>query len=150
MTFYTVQLAYAAYYSREEVVEAETLDEALQKAVTAANESSSWSSSDYCGPAYVEAVAEGDDVDLWLDEKVRQLPIPSRFTQAGEGPRVTVIVSGGLVQDVVIENGTARVEVLDYDTDGTSDPEAIQTDAEGAPYLRADWSNVIPSADAAE
>jgi len=35
----------------------------------------------------------------------------------------------------------ARVEVRDYDTDGTSDPEAIQTDAEGKGFLLTDWSN---------
>jgi hypothetical protein len=43
---FTVQLSYAAYYFREEVVEAETLEAALDQAVTQANDSPHWSSTD--------------------------------------------------------------------------------------------------------
>lgn len=84
MTSFTVQCAYVAYYSNTVTVEADTLEEALEKAVEAANESPAWSSSDHCGPTFVEAVAEGDDVDLWNDETIRPLPIPPRFTERGE------------------------------------------------------------------
>ena len=83
MTNFTVQLAYAAYYSKTVTVESDSLEAALEKAVEVANESDAWSSSDYCGPTFVEAVAEGDDVDLWTDEKVRPLPVPDRFTEEG-------------------------------------------------------------------
>jgi hypothetical protein len=145
MPFFTVQLAYVAYYSREEIVEADSLAAALDKAIERANESDAWSSSDNCGNTFVEAVAEGDGVELWLDDKVKQLPVPSRFTEDGEGPRVTVTVSSGVVQHVEIKDGTARVEVRDYDTDGTSDADHIQTDKDGDRYCAADWSNLIPT-----
>ena len=141
MKTFTVQLAYAAYYSNTVTVEADNLDEALAKAVEVANQSPAWSSSDYSGPTFIEAAAEGDDVDLWMDDAVHQLPVPQHFTEDGDGPRVTITVSGGLVQDVAITDGAARVEVRDYDTDGTSDSEAIQTDAEGKGFLLTDWSN---------
>jgi hypothetical protein len=149
MKTFTVQCGYAAYYFRTETIQAETLDEALDKANAAANQNSNWASADVCGNTFIDAAAEGNDVDLW-DDGVRQLPIPARFTEGGEGPHVTVTVSGGLVQDVEIAGGAARVLVRDYDTDGTSDPDAIQTDAQGERYLLADWSNDIPSAEAAE
>ena len=58
---------------------------------------------------------------------------------------MTVTVSGGVVQDVCIEGGKARVYIRDYDTDGAdpSDPN-IRTDAAGDQYTLADWSNELP------
>ena len=52
MKTFTVQLSYAAYYFREEVVEAETLEKALDKAVTEADASGSWSSTDTTGNTF--------------------------------------------------------------------------------------------------
>jgi hypothetical protein len=147
MTHFTVQCAYAAYYSKTVTVEADTLADALVKSVSTANESSTWSSSDYCGNTYVEAVAEGEDVDLWNDERVRPLPIPSRFTEDGEGPHIVVTVEGGVIQHVDIQDGTALVEVHDYDTEGTSEPGTIERDPDGTPYLRGLWTNRIPDPD---
>jgi hypothetical protein len=125
MTHFTVQCTCAAYRTNTVTVEADTLAEALEKAVAAADQSTAWSSSDYIGPTFVEAVAEGEDVDLWNDERVRPLSVPSRFT----------------------EDGTAFVEVHDYDTEGTSEPGDIQSDPDGAPYLRGIWTNRIPDQD---
>lgn len=144
MTRYTVQLAYAAYYARTEVVDANTLDEALKSAIAQANESSQWECVDDCGPTFVDAVAEGDDVDLWGDEVV-QLPVLPEYSERGEGPRVIVIILGGVVQNVAVDGGYARVEVRDYDTDGADpgDPN-IRTDVEGRRYAFSDWSNVTP------
>lgn len=147
MTHFTVQCAYAAYYSNTVTVEADTLADALEKAVSTANESSAWSSSDYCGNTYVEAVAEGEDVDLWNDERVRPLVIPSRFTEDGEGPHIVVTVEGGNIQHVDIQDGTALVEVHDYDTEGTSEPGDIERDPDGTPYLRGIWTNRNPDPD---
>ena len=147
MTHFTVQCAYAAYYSNTVTVEANTLADALEKAVSTANESSAWSSSDYCGNTYVEAAAEGEDVDLWNDERVRPLSIPSRFTEDGEGPHIFVTVEGGNIQHVDIQDGTALVEVHDYDTEGTNEPGDIERDPDGAPYLRGIWTNRIPDPD---
>ena len=147
MTHFTVQCAYAAYYSNTVTVEADTLADALEKAVSTANESSAWSSSDYCGNTYVEALAEGEDVDLWNDERVRPLPVPSRFTEVGEGPHIVVTVEGGVIQSVDIADGTAFVEVHDYDTEGTNEPGDIQRDPDGTPYLRSIWTNRTPDQD---
>jgi hypothetical protein len=147
MTHFTVQCAYAAYYSNTVTVEADTLAEALQKAIGEANQSSAWSSSDYSGSTFVDAVAEGEDVDLWNDERVRPLPVPSRFTEDGEGPHIVITVEGGVIQHVDIQDGTALVEVHDYDTEGTSEPGDIQRDGDGTPYLRGTWTNRIPDPD---
>ena len=141
MTHYTVQCGFAAYYTNTVTVEADSLDEALKKAVTEANQSSSWSSTDYSGPAFIEAVAEGEDADLWMDERVQQLGVPPRFTEKGEGPHIIVTVSGGVVQDVEVKDGPARVHVHDYDVgDATPGDPNIQIDLEGEPYALADWS----------
>jgi hypothetical protein len=145
MTTYTVQLSYAAYYGHDAVVEANTLSEALDKAIAKANESLDWYSQDVCGNTFIDAASEGD-VDLWAED-ARQLSVPARFTEKGEGPRVIVIVAGGVVQGVSIDGGYARVEVRAYDISaGASDP-TIRTDAEGRRYAFSDWSNVIPPSD---
>jgi hypothetical protein len=141
MTHYTVQCGFAAYYTITVTVEAKNLDQALEKALAEANQRSSWSSTDYSGPAFIEAVAEGEDADLWMDEKVQQLPVPPRFTESGDGPSIIVTVSGGVVQNVEVRDGPARVHVHDYDVGDAApgDPD-IQIDPEGEPYALADWS----------
>lgn len=139
MTKFTVQCGYAAYYSRTQTVEAETLDEALDAAITEANAHDDWASEDVSGNTFVDAVAEGDDVDLWSDS-IRQLRIPARYTERGEGPRIIIIVKNNRVESVAIGGGYARVELRDYDR---ADPNA-QTDADGRRYALTDWSNVIP------
>ncbi len=140
MKTFTVQLSYAAYYFREEVVEAETLEDALDKAVTQANENANWSSTDTTGNTFVDAVAEGDHYDLWADN-IEQLPIPSRFAEDRGGPHIVITVEGGLIQHVDIQGGTARVEVHDYDTEGTGSPDHIQRDLDGPAFSRTVYSN---------
>ena len=147
MSHFTVQCAYAAYYSNTVTVEAETLAEALEKAIGEANRSPAWSSSDYSGRTFVDAVAEGEEADLWNDERVRPLPVPSRFTEGGEGPHIVVTVEGGVIQHVDIGDGAALVEVHDYDTEGTSEPGDIQRDGDGTPYLRGIWTNRVTDQD---
>ena len=144
MNVWTVQCSFASYDAKTVVVEAETIEQALDRAIVAANEGDGWSSLDVCGDTFVDAVAQGNDVDPWKDF-ASSLPVPTRFTERGEPPLVTVTVSGGVVQDVCIEGGKARVHIRDYDTDGAdfSDPN-ILTDAAGDPYTLADWSNELP------
>lgn len=44
---------------------------------------------------------------------------------------VIVVISGGIVRNVTLPNGTeVAADVYDYDTEG-SDPEELETDAEG-------------------
>ena len=138
MKRWTVQCSFAAYDAKIVVVEAETLDEALEKVIAKANESDGWFALDVSGNTFVDAAAEGDDVDPWKEFE-SSLPIPARFTERGEPPRVIVIVSGGVVQNVIIDGGKVHVEVHDYDTDG-ADPgdRLIEFDEEGAAYVCAD------------
>ncbi|MDE2135732.1 MAG: hypothetical protein KGJ49_14185 [Alphaproteobacteria bacterium] len=142
MKFWTVQCSFASYDAKTVVVEAETLEQALDRAIEEANNGDGWSSLDVCGDTFVDAVAEGNDVDPWKDF-ASSLAVPARFTERGEPPLVTVTVSGGVVQDVSIDGGKVRVHVRDYDTDGADDP-SIQTDAAGERFTLADWSNDLP------
>ena len=87
MTHYTVCCGYASHYHNTVTVEAGTLDEALEKAIEQASDDPHWKSADYCGPTFVEALAEGMDADPWGDTAI---PIPDRFTQNGEPPVVTL------------------------------------------------------------
>jgi hypothetical protein len=148
MTIYTVQCGYAAYNTNTVTVEAEGLMQALGKAIAEANQSPSWFSTDYSGPTFVTAAAEGKDVDLWKDESVRPLPIPSRFREHGEGPRIVITVEGGVIQHVDIEGGIACVEVRDYDTHGITEANYVRRDPDGTPYLVGIWSNRIEDSDA--
>ena len=143
MTEWTVQCGYAAYYANIVTVEADTLDDALDKAIAAANDDPSWKSLDHCSPTFIDAIAEGADADPWRDH-VSAIPVPEHFTERGAVvPVITVIVVGGVVQDVTFENGPARVIVCDYDTEGT-DPAELDTDGNGDRYVRGDWSTEIP------
>jgi hypothetical protein len=141
MTLWTVQCGYAAYYANTATVEAETLDQALAKAIETANGDPNWRSLDECGATFVDAVAEGVDADPWQDFG-SAIPVPDRFAERG-APLVTVTIEGGVVQNVAIENGPARVVVRDYDTEG-SDPTTLHTDANGDRYVRAEWSHPLP------
>lgn len=140
MTTYTVQCGYATYYANTVQVEADSLEAALEKAIERANDDPHWKALDHCGPTFVDAVAEGADADPWAGF-ASALPIPDRFTEQGEPPTVTVIMEGGLVQDVVVEGGTVHVLVKDYDTEGL-DPEVhdIRRDENGDAYTLTDRS----------
>ena len=60
---FTVQCGFPAYYGNTVTVEAETLDEALEKAIEAANDDPNWKSLDHCGPTHVDACCIGGDED---------------------------------------------------------------------------------------
>ena len=117
MTTYTVQCGYAAYYANTVQVGAESLEAALDRAIEKANDDPHWRALDHCGPTFVDAVAEGADADPWSAFSP-VLPIPDRFTEEGEPPTVTVIMEGGIVQDVTVAGGRVRVLVKDYDIEG--------------------------------
>ena len=140
MTTYTVQCGYAAYYANTVQVDAESLEAALEHAIEKANDDPHWRALDYYGPTFVDAVAEGADADPWA-VFASALPIPDRFTEQGEPPTVTVIMEGGLIQDVVAQRGVVRLLVKDYDTEGL-DPAIydIRRDENGDQFSLADWS----------
>jgi hypothetical protein len=120
MTHWTVQCSYAAYYTNTVTLEAETLEAALDLAIEKANDSPAWSATDYCGPTHIDAVAQGEDVDLWLEGIDAQLAIPDRFTEHGPLPYITITLEAGLIGDVQIDNGPATVEIRDYNIQGVA------------------------------
>ena len=140
MTTYTIQCGYAAYYANTVQVDAENLEAALEQAIEKANDDPRWRALDHCGPTFVDAVAEGADVDPWA-VFASALPIPDRFTEQGEPPTVTVIMESGLIQDVVTQSGVVSVLVKDYHTEGL-DPEVhdVRHDDNGDAYTLTDRS----------
>ena len=105
-----------AYYANTVSVEADTLDEALEKAIEKANDDPGWKSLDDCGPTHVHACCEGRDEDPWDNEK--SLPVPARFSEKGEPPLVTLTGArppGG----IEVTGGTVRIRFVDEDGAGT-------------------------------
>ena len=107
---FTVQCGFAAYHANTVSVEADTLEEALEKAIEVANQDPNWKSVDHCGPTHVDACSMGRDEDPW--DKNKSLPVPARFTERGEPPVVTLTgprPPGG----VEVTGGTVRIRFVD-------------------------------------
>ena len=112
---WTVQVGYNAHHCNTVTVEAGTIEEALEKAVAAANEDAAgWRSSDHCSDSFVDALCEGAAGDPWGEGA---LPVPARFSEHGEPPVVTLVgpvppgavqVSGGRVT-VRFETGAGTI-----------------------------------------
>ena len=79
---WTVQCSYAAYYSNVVVVDADTLEQALAIAIDKANGSAAWKAIDHCGNTFVDAGAQGQDVDPWTEASCSQLDVPFARTEA--------------------------------------------------------------------
>ncbi len=141
MKTWTVQCSYAGYYASTVVVSAESVDEALEKAIEKANNDSGWKALDDCSRTFIDAVAEGEGVDPW-DGPRSTIPVPERFTERREGPVVTVFVNGGNVQDVRIERGHACVQIRDYDLD--EDDRTGLVDGNGDRYVLAEYGTCCP------
>ena len=107
---FTVQCGFAAYHANTVSVEAETLEEALEKAIEVANQDPNWKSVDHCTSTYIDACCMGRDEDPW--DRGRSLPVPARFTEKGEPPVVTLTgprPPGG----VEVTGGTVRLRFVD-------------------------------------
>ena len=141
MTQYTVCCGYASYYHNTVTVEADTLDEALEKAIEQAGDDPHWKSVDQAGQTFVEALAEGMDADPWGGTAI---PVPDRFTQNGEPPVVTlsglrppgsIEVAGGTVRIRFVEGAsTVTTEAADPSAPpGTKPLVTIGHRADGAP-----------------
>ena len=126
MTHYTVCCGYAFHYHNTVTAEADTLDEALEKAIEQAGDDPHWKSVDQASQTFVEALAEGMDADPWGDTAI---PVPDRFAGEpanaagsseranGEPPVVTLTglrppggieVAGGTVRIRFMSNTPAR------------------------------------------
>ena len=141
MTHYTVCCCYASHYHNTVTVEADSLDEALEKAIEQTGDDPHWKSVDQASQTFVEALAEGMDADPWGDTA---LPVPDRFTEKGEPPVVTLTglrppggieVTGGTVRIRFIEDdSTITTEVTDPPTPPGNKPlVTIGRRADGAP-----------------
>ena len=146
MKRYTVQCGYAGYFANTVVVEAQTLEAALEKAVETANaDGDGWRSLDHCGPTFVQAAAEGADADPWSGYE-SALPIPDRFVEGGEPPVVTltgrrstgaVEVARGRVRLRFVESeGTVVAEIADPPSPQVGRPLVIvRRRPDGAPHV---------------
>jgi hypothetical protein len=140
MTAWTVQCGYAAYYANTVTVEADTLDEALEKAIATANADPHWRALDDCaGATFVDAAAEGEDADPWAAFG-SALSIPDRFTEHGEPPLATIIMDRGTIREVRLEDGACRIAVHDYSVEGVP-PDRLEQDADGRWFLPSRWGN---------
>ncbi len=85
---WTVQCAYMSHVANTVAIEADSLEEALEKAIEAANDDpAGWKSTGHVSDSYVDAVCEGADADPWGEGS---LPVPDRFSEHGEPPIVTL------------------------------------------------------------
>lgn len=149
MTTWTVQCGCTSYDAATMTVEADTLDEALERAIETAKTEASWKPLDYCGPIFVDAVAEGADADPWRGH-ISTISVPERFKEHGVSiterdatALITIFIARGIVQLITFENAPARVIVRNYDTNGF-DAATLHTDADGNRYARGEWSNELP------
>ena len=144
MTCFTVQCGYPAYYANTVSIEADTLEEALEKAIELANQDPNWKSVDHCGPTFVDACCVGRDKDPW--DRDASLPVPARFTEKGEPPVITLAgarplggieVSGGTVR-IRFDNDAATVtaEVSDPPPPAGSKPVVtVRPRPDGVPHV---------------
>ena len=106
---FTIQVGYNAHYANTVTVNAETLDEALEQAIAAANDDpAGWKSTDHVSDSYVDACCEGAKADPWGKHA---LPVPDRFTERGQPPLVTLTgpVPPGAVE---VTGGEVRIFIV--------------------------------------
>ena len=100
---FTVQCSYSSHHANTVTVEADTLEEALGKALEAANQDpDGWRSTDHVSDTVIDAVCEGADRDPWGEDA---LPVPDRFTERGEPPVVTLTDPGRPGAGVEVSGG---------------------------------------------
>ena len=89
---WTVQCGHTARFANTVIVEAETIDEALEKAIEAANADDAWRSTGDCSGIFVDAVWEGVHTDPGDPDAA--WPVPDRFTERDEPPVLTLTDPG--------------------------------------------------------
>ena len=85
---FTVQCGYTARFANTVTVEAETLEEALEKAIETANADDAWCSTGRLSGTFVDAVCEGAGANP--QDPDAAWPVPDRFTERGEPPVLTL------------------------------------------------------------
>ncbi len=96
---------------------ADTLEEAMKKAIEAANNSGDWNSADESGATFVHCYVKGycaSDSEFY-DKAIYKVPFPYSEQGVCHGrPTVTIEISGGVVQEVKCD-GAAVVTIVDHD-----------------------------------
>ena len=146
-----MQCGYPAYYGNTVTVEADTLDQALEKAIEVANQDPNWKSVDHCGPTHVDAYCLGRDEDPW--DRDKSLPVPARFTERGESPLVTLAgprpsggidVAGGAVRIRFVDRAaTVTTEVCDSPSPGSKPVVTVRPRPDGAPEVEVTRGKAI-------
>lgn len=108
MTPFTVVCSYADYFTATVTVEAETPEQAFDAAIARTDATEAWKKSNYSGEPFIAAYAEGEDADPWGDEA---LPVPGRFTEAGEPPLV-VVTGPARAERIHVAEGRARIRYV--------------------------------------
>ena len=108
MTPFTVVCSYADYLTATVTVEAGTPEQAFEAAIAKADARGAWSRTDRSGDPFIAAYAEGEDADPWGDEA---LPVPGRFTEAGEPPLV-VVTGPAPAGGIRVAEGQARIRYV--------------------------------------
>ena len=101
---WTVRCGYAARYADSFTVEAETLEEALEKAVE--NAHADRGASVRCRRVFVDDVWEGAD----SRDPDAEWPVPDRFTERGEPPLIT-LTDPGRAGGGAVEVSRGRVQL---------------------------------------
>ena len=100
---WTVQCAYSAHWANTVTVEADTLDQALLNAIDAASQDcDGWRSTDHASDTFIDAVAEGADVDPW---GTTRLPVPPEYSEFGPPPVLTILDAGTPQETLQITRG---------------------------------------------
>jgi len=140
---FTVVCSYADYLTATVTVEAETLAQAFEAAIAKADDTQAWDKSDHSGDPFVLACAEGEDADPWGADA---LPVPGRFTEAGEPPLV-VVTGPAPTGGIRVAEGRARIryvrEAGTFTADLCGEPDrhhgqplvSVVRRADGAPHV---------------
>lgn len=113
---WTVRCGYAARFADTLTVQAETLEEALEKAVEAARTDENWRETGDCSDIFVDAVCEGVHADPGDPDAA--WPVPDRFTERGEPPIIT-LTDPGRAGGGAVEVSRGRV-LLRFETPGAT------------------------------
>ena len=143
MPHFTVVCSYADYLTATVAVEAGTPEQALEAAIAKADATEAWKKSDRSGDPFIAAYAEGEDADPWGGDA---LPVPGRFTEAGEPPLV-VVTGPAPTGGIRVAEGRARIryvrEAGTFTADLCGEPDrhhgqplvSVVRRADGAPHV---------------
>ncbi len=104
-------------------VDAQTLEEACEKAIAVANDSPHWQTADQSGQTFVDAYCEGAcDNDAEILTRMKS-GVPYAFSEDGlrQRPTIKIYLSDGVIQDLTCD-GAAIVIVHDADNEAVSPP----------------------------